>query len=131
MAAGGRGPWCRVTPLSAYGEEGVTVKPPIPISPIAWWLLELAVSALALRWAWRAIKGLPFAFLALAAAAFVYFTVPGAGGMLHGFWLTEGPRIMHAVTVAGEAIANGILHVATAKLPVGPVPIGPAGPGGK
>ena len=107
------------------------MKPPIPISPIAWWLLELAVSALALRWAWRAIKGLPFAFLALAAAAFVYFTVPGAGGMLHGFWLTEGPRMMHAVTVAGETIANGILHVATARLPVRPVPIGPAGPGGK
>ena len=93
------------------------MKPPVPISPLAWWLLELAVSALALRWAWRAIKGLPFAFLALAAAAFVYFTVPGAGGWWHAFWTAEGPHVMRAVTVAGERIANGILHVATAKLP--------------
>ncbi len=59
------------------------------------------MSALALRWAWRAIKGLPFAFLALAAAAFVYFTVPGAGGWWHAFRVDEGPPLGY---VAGASV---------------------------
>lgn len=87
------------------------MQPPIPVSPLAWWLLQLALSALLIRWVWRVLKGASATVLTVAAALWLYWTVPGAPQAAREFWARNGPKILRALTEAGDRIVQGLIRL--------------------
>ena len=87
------------------------LKPPVPISPVAWWLLEVVASALIVRWAWRQLKKLPAIVILVALAGYVYLSVPGAATWWHRFSAREGPVIAKELRVYAARTEDALLSL--------------------
>lgn len=83
------------------------MKPPIPVSPLAWWLLQIALSALLLRWTLRVLRGTALGLLVVAAGIWAYVTVPGFAAAVHHAWAT----VLPVLRAGSQQLVDGLRHI--------------------
>lgn len=85
------------------------MRPPNPISPYAWWLLQLAFSVLLVRWASKVLKSVSTGVLVVAVVLWLLWTVPGFEKKAVRFWRTEvQPRLAEVIRIGGEGVEKGM-----------------------
>ena len=83
--------------------------PPIPMSPYAWWLLQLALAVLLVRWASKVLKSVSTGVLVVAVVLWLVWTVPGFEDKVVRFWRTEvQPRLAEVIRIGGEGVEKGM-----------------------
>ena len=83
--------------------------PPIPISPYAWWLLQLALAVLVVRWASQTLKSVSSGILTVAILIWLMLTVPGFTDKAVRFWQTEiQPRLAEVIRIGGQGVEKGM-----------------------
>ena len=83
--------------------------PPIQISPYAWWLLQLALAVLLVRWASQVLKSVSTGVLVVAVVLWLVWTVPGFADKAVQFWHTEvRPRLAEVIRIGGQGVEKGM-----------------------
>ena len=83
--------------------------PPIPMSPYAWWLLQLALAVLLVRWASQVLKSVSTGVLVVAVVLWLVWTVPGFADKAVQFWHMEvQPRLAEVIRIGGQGVEKGM-----------------------
>lgn len=85
--------------------------PPIGLSPLAWWLVQIAVGAVLVRWGLDTIRRTSPWIVAGATALWAYATMPGFRAAVNEQAHHVLPLVWLAIRTSGTRLVDGLFHL--------------------